>query len=1549
MNLFNFFGKQRPVPQGFQAKKAPNQPQLQAFILEPILTPSGLLDGGDDAFDHLILDLDTHPLPDVDLTDVPDADHVDISHDASDSLPEDVGTHALSHMDLSDHISLDSIPVEDIEPVSFIYPDTPVDDPPGTDLTHPLDTAHLDISEPFPGDIETHSVVEDLGVHTLDESIPGHNNQSIDSITPDDHTTIEVETLVSGTELTTDPPTFTFDSGVFTVGETGTVSIDYLFDGGRYQGELAIFSLDGMEQFEPGSHEFIQEAAHRALSDSPLGHVVISDRAEGAKFSGTLLQELDWNIGDYQGVKTVEMNPGDEFGIMLVPNSTVQKVFDNPDAGGAVRPLFSMATANPNDAFHVGQIADVTGDGTTFVMEDLRVDTGSDHDYNDIIFQVRGATTEAPLMDGLIAPGKDWRVTDVGKELLSHVAPSDTPEPISLDFPQSDQPLVGIIDTGFSGDNPDIDYSQIIFGHDYVDGDDNPLLSSTQANESVTENLVPPVENSEHGTHVLGIIGATQDNDIGIDGVNDNAPIWVGRAVGSGQWANSLVEFVDAAKESGQPNAVVNLSFDLTQINPDGSVTTRYEFAPAERAAIEYARQNDVLIVVAAGNDGSVMSALGQASQEFDNIITVGATKGLDDGLERADYSSYGEGLDIVAEGGTVENPMLSTMGNSVGTMAGTSVAAAKVTGATSQVWAANPLLSYRQVIEILKSTATDLESPGWDAQTGAGLLNLAGAISLARMTTPEVYDPDAIAIPTIWSGEGMVIPTERAVATQFMGKYYDWKPYTVKPGDTLSAIANTTMGNGTAPYYNFIAQHNGIANPNLIYVGQTIQIPEEVSAPAPNLNNTVGYDGSSTHQTYINTFNRNGGSSALGSPTNNVHPWSNGYIQDFSGGSEGRGGIMKSNANDLSYWVGADFWSKFLDTGGAEGILHYPTSDRFSTNAGQRQNFQGGAIIKSAKGIFPVFGGIGTHYLTNEGGEKGRLGFPTSGEVGVGNGVIHQHFENGYIRYGDGPTRTIMNTQPTTPVPAPQSSSLAGKKIVLDPGHGISNEGFDPGAAGNGTTEATENLIQANIVAEYLRQRGANVTIVDEPLSLAQIGQRSSGSDVLVSLHLNAFNTSAQGHEVLVHPKAPQADFKLANLINSELDSAFPDSQIPNRGVKTMDLAVLRNAPASVPAVLTEALFIDAPGMSRANVEKAAQAIARGIEKFLTGTTSNPNPSNPPPSNSSSLGSPNFTGKVMHTGVNIRSGPGVNYTKLDSYTPNTPLTFDAWTTGTAHPDSITGKMDNRWFRIKDTNNWVASAYINGNPTASSRYIPPPSNNNSSDFTGKVMHTGVNIRSGPGVNNTRLGFYSANTPLTFDAWTRGTAHQDAITGKMDDRWFRIKDTNNWVASAYINGNPNANSRYIDPPSDPEPTRGGGAITSDTQFLQRLYGHGKGVITQNPNAAHQAIDSVNQGSYPYKVYALANGVINFMGIDQYGGMYIDIWNAQLQKTFRYLHFESFNPNLKKGKTVNAGDFIGVEGYSGNTDPKGPRGRHTHFAVVANGKQENPWPTLNRIPR
>jgi len=287
-------------------------------------------------------------------------------------------------------------------------------------------------------------------------------------------------------------------------------------------------------------------------------------------------QELP--IFSMNGMTGFDLNT--ETGLADFIHETVHRALSNSDLGHVV-------------------IADVTGDANTFVLQDLRIDLGTDQDYNDIIFQVWGATGTAINLDNAINTELDWRDYLGWEEGQVSLPPAQiesvNSHPDLPEFPVTHQPLIGIIDSGCSAYSPDLDYSHIILGHDYIDGDSNPLLSSE-------------IEN-EHGTHIVGIIGAIENNTVGIDGINDAAPIWIGRAIGSGHWSDSLVEFVNAAKASNQPNGVVNLNFDLTQINPDGSPTNRYEFTPIEKAALEYARQNYLLILAAATNTLSLIFA----------------------------------------------------------------------------------------------------------------------------------------------------------------------------------------------------------------------------------------------------------------------------------------------------------------------------------------------------------------------------------------------------------------------------------------------------------------------------------------------------------------------------------------------------------------------------------------------------------------------------------------------------------------------------------------------------------------------------------------------------------------------------------------------------------------------------------------------------------------------------------------------------------------------------------------------------------------------------
>ncbi|MEG3981106.1 DUF4114 domain-containing protein [Microcoleus sp. T3B2] len=214
--------------------------------------------------------------------------------------------------------------------------------------------------------------------------------------------------------------------GTFLVDNQGQVRFDYVFDGGYFEGELGIFSLAGMSAFTPGTPEFIAEAFRRVLSNSTDGHIVISDSKEGAKFTGAMPFDGEWDSGEYQGIKTFSMLPGDTFAVMLVPNGTVQSSLQSSYSGNLFpenRPLFSIATANPNDTAHLLQIADITGSGNTFALEDMSP-PNSDRDYNDLIFKISGATGNAPLLDTVINPDKEWRNTALGQQLLAEANPS---------------------------------------------------------------------------------------------------------------------------------------------------------------------------------------------------------------------------------------------------------------------------------------------------------------------------------------------------------------------------------------------------------------------------------------------------------------------------------------------------------------------------------------------------------------------------------------------------------------------------------------------------------------------------------------------------------------------------------------------------------------------------------------------------------------------------------------------------------------------------------------------------------------------------------------------------------------------------------------------------------------------------------------------------------------------------------------------------------------------------------------------------------------------
>lgn len=209
---------------------------------------------------------------------------------------------------------------------------------------------------------------------------------------------------------------------------------------------------------------------------------------------------------------------------------------------------------------------------------------------------------------------------------------------------------------------------------------------------------------AEHGTAVAGVIAAIRDNDIGIKGMVDSVEIMVIRAIPDGDERDKDVALaIRYAVKNGAK--VINMSFGK-------------EFSPQKEfvdEALKYAEANDVLVIHAAGNEGTNTDKKPRYPYNYDNkknrlintFINVGAsTKYLNLSLP-AYFSNYGKNsVDVFAPGQEIYTCVPD---NKYKSMSGTSLAAPVVTGAAALLRALYPDLTANQIREILLESVTYL------------------------------------------------------------------------------------------------------------------------------------------------------------------------------------------------------------------------------------------------------------------------------------------------------------------------------------------------------------------------------------------------------------------------------------------------------------------------------------------------------------------------------------------------------------------------------------------------------------------------------------------------------------------------------------------------------------------------------------------------------------------------------------------------------------------------------------------------------------------------
>jgi hypothetical protein len=246
-------------------------------------------------------------------------------------------------------------------------------------------------------------------------------------------------------------------------------------------------------------------------------------------------------------------------------------------------------------------------------------------------------------------------------------------------------------------------------------------------------NTIPqfPVTNA-HGTATASVAAAPQNN-VGIVGVWPNARalnLPLPEEITCSRSANQIEKAIENRA------AVINMSYASTGL------------CMPEYVAIQFAVARGIVPVAAAGNEFAEGNPA-EFPASLPHVLTAAATT---PDSKSAYFSNANAAIDLAAPGVNVMTavpPALDGDGTQDGYQfqSGTSFSAPMVAAAVAWVRAARPTLTADQVGQAVRLSATDIGDPGWDPDTGFGLLSVANALQIA----PPPHDPGEPNDDIVW------------------------------------------------------------------------------------------------------------------------------------------------------------------------------------------------------------------------------------------------------------------------------------------------------------------------------------------------------------------------------------------------------------------------------------------------------------------------------------------------------------------------------------------------------------------------------------------------------------------------------------------------------------------------------------------------------------------------------------------------------------------------------------------------------------------------------
>ena len=260
---------------------------------------------------------------------------------------------------------------------------------------------------------------------------------------------------------------------------------------------------------------------------------------------------------------------------------------------------------------------------------------------------------------------------------------------------------VAILDTGIDSDHPDLQ-GNLGAGESFVNCGSGGFTGNCAFSGNSNTCNQSWDDDNDHGTHCAGIANAV-DNSEGVVGVSTNATLHAVKVLdcsGSGSYSD-IAAGIEYTADKSWDVASMSLGGNKSQVVAD---------------AAEYAYNNGVLLVAAAGNSGPCSDCVGYPAAEPE-VIAVSATDSNDD---LASFSSTGPEVELAAPGVDI----LSTLPGGYGKLSGTSMSCPHVAGAGGQLMANG--YTNTEARNQLGSTAEDIGLA--ENEQGNGLLDVAAA-----------------------------------------------------------------------------------------------------------------------------------------------------------------------------------------------------------------------------------------------------------------------------------------------------------------------------------------------------------------------------------------------------------------------------------------------------------------------------------------------------------------------------------------------------------------------------------------------------------------------------------------------------------------------------------------------------------------------------------------------------------------------------------------------------------------------------------------------------